>query len=145
MSDLITFSTPYTDSNVFAKILRGELPNITVYENDHCLAFMDIMPQREGHTLVIPKEPAVTFLDISPEALATLIQNTQIVARAVQKGLNAEGFSIVQLNGSRGGQTVPHIHFHILPGSILDAGAHATVASDPAHLEAVASKIRAAF
>lgn len=145
MSDSITFNTPYDDANVFAKILRGEIPNITVFENEHCLAFMDIMPQREGHTLVIPKEPAVTFLDIRPEALASLIQHTQIVAKAVQKGLNAEGFSIVQLNGSRGGQTVPHIHFHILPGSILDARAHASVASDPQHLETIAKKIRAAF
>ncbi len=145
MSSAITFNSRYDDENIFAKILRGELPNITVFENEHCLAFMDIMPQREGHTLVIPKQAAVTFLDIQAEQLAILIQHTQMVAKAVQKGLGLEGFSIVQLNGSAGGQTVPHIHFHILPGSILDARAHGTVVSDPEHLETVAAKIRAAF
>ena len=145
MTDAITFETTYDDSNIFAKILRGEIPSISVFENDDCLAFMDIMPQREGHTLVIPKRPAVTFLDIEPDSLAILIKHTQIVARAVQKAMKADGFSIVQLNGSKGGQTVPHIHFHILPGSILNAGAHGTTPSDPEHLAAVAEKIRNAF
>lgn len=138
-------TSPYDQDNIFAKILRNEIPNITVYEDDTTLAFMDIMPQSPGHTLVIPKEPAETLLDLSDEGAADLIQKVKLVASAVKKGLDAQGISIFQLNGSAAGQTVPHIHFHILPGSILKAQAHASVNAAPDELEAIAAKIKAAF
>ncbi|MEM7358729.1 MAG: HIT family protein [Pseudomonadota bacterium] len=135
----------YDNNNIFAKILREELPCIKVYEDEQTLAFMDIMPQADGHTLVIPKEPAVTLLDLSTEAAADLIVKVQTIAQAVKTGLNADGITIFQLNGAEAGQTVPHIHFHILPGSILAARAHASASADPAHLEELAAQIRNAL
>lgn len=133
----------YDQNNIFAKILRGELPCIRVFEDDDTLAFMDIMPQADGHTLVIPKEPAVDILDLSEGAAATLINKVQRIAGAVKTALDAEGITIFQLNGSAAGQTVPHIHFHILPGSILGARTHAQTPADQDHLQAIADKIRA--
>lgn len=135
----------YDKDNIFAKILRNEIPCITVYEDEHTLAFMDIMPQAEGHTLVIPKEPAVSIHDLSDEAASNLIIRVKTVAAAVKKGLNAEGITLFQLNGEAAGQTVPHIHFHILPGSYLTAKAHSSVAADHESLQAVAEKIKSAF
>lgn len=133
----------YDQNNIFAKILRGELPCISVYEDDDTLAFMDIMPQAEGHTLVIPKEPAVDLLDLPEDAAANLINKVQRIAGAVKTALNAEGITIFQLNGSAAGQTVPHIHFHILPGSILGARTHAQTPADQDRLQEVAASIRA--
>jgi len=135
----------YDNDNIFAKILRGEIPSIKVYEDDSTLAFMDIMPQTEGHTLVIPKEPAVTLLELPDEAAADLIKKVKLIAQAVQKGLNAKGITIFQLNGEAAGQTVPHIHFHVLPGSMLGARAHASISSDPKELEKVAERIKQAL
>jgi len=138
-------STSYNTDNIFAKILRGEIPNITVYEDDTTLAFMDIMPQAIGHTLVIPKEPAETLLDLSDAGAANLITKVKLVTGAVKKALDADGISIFQLNGSAAGQTVPHIHFHILPGSILSAKSHSTDKASPNDLESIAERIKAAF
>lgn len=135
----------YDNDNIFAKILRGEIPCIKVYEDEQTLAFMDIMPQTPGHTLVIPKEAALTIHDLSDDAAANLIKKVKLIANAVKKGLNAEGISLFQLNGEAAGQTVPHIHFHVLPGSYLTAKAHASVSSDPTELERIASKIRASI
>ncbi|MFQ3246274.1 MAG: histidine triad (HIT) family protein [Arenicella sp.] len=135
----------YDNNNIFAKILTGAIPCIKVYEDDQTLAFMDIMPQAEGHTLVIPKEAAVTIHDLSDDAAANLIKKVKLVANAVKKGLNADGITLFQLNGEPAGQTVPHIHFHILPGSYLTAKAHASVSSDAGDLQAIADKIRAAL
>ena len=135
----------YDQDNIFAKILRGEIPNITVYEDDQTLAFMDIMPQMTGHTLVIPKEPAETLFDLSDEGANNLINKVKHVARAVKKGLNADGITLFQLNGSAAGQTVPHIHFHILPGHFAQATGHANDIAKPEELERVAEQIRAAF
>ena len=135
----------YDQDNIFAKILRGEIPNITVYEDDQTLAFMDIMPQMTGHTLVIPKEPAETLFDLSDEGANNLIYKVKHVARAVKKGLNADGITLFQLNGSAAGQTVPHIHFHILPGHFAQATGHANNMAKPEELERVAEQIRAAF
>lgn len=135
----------YDNDNIFAKILRGEIPCIKVYEDEHTLAFMDIMPQAQGHTLVIPKETAVTIHDLSDDGAANLIKKVKLVANAVKKGLDVDGITLFQLNGEQAGQTVPHIHFHVLPGSYLTAKAHASVSSDSAEMEAIASKIRAAF
>lgn len=105
----------YDSNNVFAKILRGELPCAKVYEDERTLSFMDAMPQSEGHTLVIPKTNARNFFDIDPEALADLIMKTQLVAKAVRKAFNPDGIRIVQFNEPAAGQTVFHIHFHIVP------------------------------
>lgn len=105
----------YDQSNVFAKILRGEIPAFKVYEDDRALAFMDAMPQSDGHTLVIPKVEARNFFDIAPDALADLIQATQHVARGVQQAFNPDGMRIIQFNEPAAGQTVFHIHFHIVP------------------------------
>lgn len=135
----------YNNENIFAKILRGEIPCIKVYEDEQTLAFMDIMPQAEGHTLVIPKEAAVTIHDLSDDAAANLIKKVKLVAAAVKKGLNADGITLFQLNGEEAGQTVPHIHFHILPGSYLTAKAHSSVSADQASLEEFAEKIRSGF
>lgn len=135
----------YDNNNIFAKILRGEIPCVKVYEDESTLAFMDIMPQAQGHTLVIPKESAVTIHDLSDEGAANLIKKVKLISAAVKKGLNAEGISLFQLNGEQAGQTVPHIHFHILPGSYLSAKAHASVSSEASDLEAIAEKIKAAL
>lgn len=138
---------PYQDDNIFAKILRQELPCIKVYEDDKTLAFMDIMPQGDGHTLVIPKEPAVDLLDLSEAGAADLINKVKLIAAAVKKAMKADGITIFQLNGKAAGQTVPHIHFHILPGSFLQAKTHADAGAqrDPVQIEQFAEKIRAAF
>ena len=135
----------YDQNNIFAKILRKEIPCTKVYEDDLTLAFMDIMPQVAGHTLVIPKEPAVTLLDLSDAGASNLIQKVKLVSSAVKKGLNAEGITLFQLNGEGAGQTVPHIHFHIMPGSYLNATGHGKVATSNEDIEAIAEKIRAAF
>jgi histidine triad (HIT) family protein len=105
----------YDNSNIFARILRGELPCTKVYEDDDVLAFMDIMPRSEGHTLVISKTPARTLLDITPEALTKLIIATQKIAKASQAAFKADGITIHQFNESAGGQVVFHIHFHVIP------------------------------
>jgi len=135
----------YDNDNIFAKILRGELPAIKVYEDESTLAFMDIMPQQNGHTLVIPKEPAVMLLNLSDEAAADLIVKTKMVAKAVKEAMQAEGITIYQLNGSGAGQMVPHIHFHILPGSLRNASRHASEMEESSILEENATKIRAAI
>jgi len=135
----------YDNNNIFAKILRNELPVIKVYDDESTLAFMDIMPQAEGHILVIPKEPAEDLLSLSDEAAADLIVKVKRLAKAVKKGMNASGITIFQLNGADAGQTVPHIHFHILPGSILSAKSHASVSADQSHLESIAEKIKSAL
>ena len=105
----------YDTNNIFAKIIRGEIPACKVYEDERTLAFMDVMPQSEGHTLVIPKTNARNFFDIDPESLAHLIKITQHVAKAVQKAFKPDGVRIIQFNEPAAGQTVFHIHFHIVP------------------------------
>lgn len=135
----------YDTENIFAKILREEIPAIKVYEDETTLAFMDIMPQAEGHTLVIPKEPATTLLELSDEAATDLVVTLKKVVTAVKKALNADGISVFQLNGEAAGQTVPHIHFHVLPGSILGARPHASVNSSQEKLMETAERIKAAF
>ncbi len=105
----------YDETNIFARILRGDLPCTKVLETDAVLAFMDIMPRADGHVLVIPKAPARTLLDIDPGSLATLIVEVQRIARAVKQALVADGVTIWQFNEPAGGQEVPHLHFHVLP------------------------------
>ena len=105
----------YDHNNVFAKILRGEIPACKVYEDENVLAFMDVMPQSDGHVLVIPKVEAANLFEISGPALDKLIQGTQTIARAAQAAFNADGITIMQSNGAAAGQTVPHLHFHVIP------------------------------
>ncbi|HXS07843.1 MAG TPA: HIT family protein [Rhizomicrobium sp.] len=136
----------YDDNNVFAKILRGEIPSVKIFEDGKTLAFMDVMPQAEGHVLVIPKEPAENVLDLSAEGAVALMATTQRVAKAVKKGLNAPGLMLAMLNGAPAGQSVFHVHFHIIPRSAgVDLGLHARGMVDPKTLEPVAAKIRAAL
>ena len=135
----------YDDQNIFARIIRGELPAIKVYEDDQVLAFMDIMPQAEGHTLVIPKTPAVTLLDLPAEAAAYSIQIVQKIAKAIEKALNAEGIVLIQLSGAAAGQTVPHVHFHLIPSSVHQLGRHAAEIGDQEKIKAIAERIRAAL
>ena len=105
----------YDTNNVFAKILRGELPAQKVYEDADTLAFMDIMPRCEGHTLVIPKGQVRNILDASPHQLAACIKTVQKVAAAAIKAFNADGATLLQANEAAGGQVVFHLHFHIMP------------------------------
>ena len=106
----------YDLENIFAKIITGDMPAVKIDENDDALAFMDIFPQSEGHCLVIPKNvQATNFFDIPADELQILIANVQRIAKAVEKALNPDGVRIVQFNGSEAGQTVFHIHFHIIP------------------------------
>jgi histidine triad (HIT) family protein len=105
----------YDPSNIFAKILRGEAPSVKVYEDDVALAFMDIMPRAEGHTLIVPKVAARTLFDIDPQDLARFMPAVQKVGRAVMAGMKAEGLSMQQFNEAAGGQVVFHLHFHLLP------------------------------
>jgi histidine triad (HIT) family protein len=136
----------YDNQNIFAKIIRGEMPCFKVYEDAHTLAFMDIMPQAEGHTLVIPKEPAEDIFDLSPEGAAALARTAKKVAAAVRKATNAPGILLAQLNGAAAGQTVFHIHFHIIPRtSGLDLALHAREKADFTKLKALAEKIAAAM
>lgn len=135
----------YDEQNIFARILRGELPAIKVYEDDQVLAFMDIMPQADGHTLVIPKTPAVTLLDLPADAAAYTIQVVQKVAKAIEVGLGAQGIVLMQLSGAAAGQTVPHVHFHLIPSSVHELGKHALQMGDQEKIKAQAEKIRAAL
>ncbi len=105
----------YDDNNVFAKILRGELPAQKIYETEHVLAFMDIMPRGPGHSLVIPKAKARNILDARPQDLTHLAQAVQVVARASKVAFEADGVTIHQFNESAGGQVVFHLHFHVIP------------------------------
>jgi len=134
----------YDPNNVFAKILRGELPAHKVYEDDKVFAFLDIMPRAPGHTLVIPKTPARTFLDISPDDLADLIKATQTIARAAVKVFAADGLTIQQFNEPAGGQVVFHLHIHILPRKEgVPLKPPASVKEDPAVLSDQALRLAA--
>jgi len=105
----------YDPSNIFAKILRGELPCHRVYEDDKTLAFLDIMPRAPGHTLVLPKTPARNLLDIDPADLAHVMQVAQKIATAAMKVFDADGITVQQFNESAGGQVVFHLHVHVIP------------------------------
>jgi histidine triad (HIT) family protein len=136
----------YDPNNIFAKILRGEIPCEKVYEDDEALAFMDVMPRSDGHVLVIPKLGARNIFDVPPEVLAVLVLRVQKVARAVKAAMGAEGVTLHQFNEPAGGQSVFHIHFHVMPrweGVALRP--HGGKMADPALLKGQAEKIRAAL
>ncbi|KXO76414.1 HIT family protein [Brucella anthropi] len=139
-------SATYDDNNIFAKILRGEIPSTRVYETDDVIAFMDVMPQGTGHTLVVPKAPSRNLLDAKPETLASVVQVVQKIAQAVKKAFNADGVTVMQFNEPASGQTVYHLHFHVIPrfeGVALKP--HTGQMEDTAILSANAEKIRAAL
>lgn len=136
----------YDNTNIFAKILRGEIPCHKVYEDADALVFMDVMPQTAGHTLVVPKAPSRNLLDADPAVLAKVIPLVQKVATAAKAAFSADGISIAQFNEPAGGQTVFHLHFHVMPrydGQPLQL--HARKMEDAAVLAANAEKLKAAL
>ena len=136
----------YDPANIFAKILRGDLPAHKLYEDDTTFAFMDIMPRGDGHCLVIPKKPSRNILDVDAESLAAVAATTQRLARAVVKAFSADGVTLLQFNESAGGQVVFHLHVHIIPrfeGVTLRP--HSGTMEDQAVLAENAEKIRAAL
>jgi histidine triad (HIT) family protein len=136
----------YDDDNIFAKILRGEAPATKVYEDDHVLAFMDVFPQSRGHALVISKHnKARNLMEVEPEPLQQLILGVQRVTRAIRLALQPDGIMVAQFNGAASGQTIFHLHFHIIPrwtGVPLTPHGQGGMA-DPAELAALAKQIAA--
>ena len=136
----------YDNDNIFAKILRGEAPAFKVYEDDFSLAFMDVMPQVAGHTLVIPKDPTEDIFDADPLILGYTMATVQKVGVAVKRAFDVPGIMLAQLNGKAAGQTVFHLHFHILPrAGGVDLKMHAGNMADFAELEVHAQRIKAAL
>ncbi len=137
---------PYDTSNIFAKIIEGSAPAHIVEQDEWTLTFMDIMPQSKGHTLVIPREPATDIMEISDEALSHVIVQTRRVARAVDVAFNPKGVMVVQLNRAGGGQSVFHLHFHVIPSwKGLQMGFDSKVVAASEVLEEHANKIREAL
>ncbi|KQV81353.1 HIT family protein [Rhizobium sp. Root1220] len=137
-------SGAYDPSNIFAKILRGEIPSHRVYEDENTVAFMDVMPQAPGHVLVVPKAPSRNLLDSDPAVLALTISVVQKIACAVKDAFDADGVFVCQFNEPAAGQTVFHLHFHVIPrheGVALKP--HSGKLEDNAVLAANAEKIKA--
>ena len=133
----------YDENNVFAKVLRGEIPCHKIYEDADTLAFLDIMPRAQGHALVVTKEKARDFFDISPSSLAKLMAVVQKLSPEIKEAVGADGVLVAQFNGAAAGQTVFHLHVHIIPrkeGTELKP--HAGIMADQAQLAATAEKIR---
>ena len=136
----------YDDNNIFAKILRGEIPSYRVYEDAEVVAFMDVMPQANGHTLVVPKTPSRNIFDADPSVLAKAIAVVQKLAVATKKAFDADGVTIMQFNEAPAGQSVFHLHFHVIPrqaGIMLKP--HSGQMEKPEILAANAEKIKAAL
>ena len=137
----------YDDNNLFAKILRGEVPAVKVYEDDAVLAFMDIFPQARGHLLVIPKVKVRNFLELPPTLVAPLLERVHWLTKGVVKALNPDGVTVTQFNGEDSGQTIFHLHFHIIPryaGVRLAGHGHSNRADIP-QLGEIAQQIIAAL
>jgi histidine triad (HIT) family protein len=136
----------YDDTNIFARILRGEIPSHKVYEDDQVVAFMDVMPQGPGHTLVVPKAKSRNLLDADPAELGGAMAIVQKIARAVKNAFEAEGVTIMQFNEPAGGQTVFHLHFHVVPRfDGVSLKRHTDDMEKPEVLAANAEKIRKAL
>ena len=133
--------TAYDNDNVFARIIRGEAPCFKVCEDEDAIAFMDIMPQINGHVLVVPREPAVTLFELSDRALLASMRMVQRVGLAAQKAMKAKGVCTFQQNGSAVGQTILHAHFHVIPGSLQDLRGHAAEVASPGDLQEYADRI----
>ncbi|XBQ15951.1 MAG: HIT family protein [Oceanicaulis sp.] len=137
----------YDQSNIFAKIIAGEAPCVKIFEDEHAIAFMDLFPQSEGHCLVVPKEPARNLLELSEDASKEAILRVKKLAQAVEKALSPDGVMVAQFNGAPAGQTVFHIHFHVIPryeGSDI-AGHGAAGKAETDQLERLAARIRDAL
>ncbi|MGM8897893.1 MULTISPECIES: HIT family protein [unclassified Psychrobacter] len=135
----------YDDNNIFAKMLNGDIPHHKVYEDDKTLAFMDIMPQAEGHVLVIPKQKAIDLANLEPEYAAAVLMTSKKVMQAQRQVFAREGIIQMQLNGAQAGQTVFHYHVHLIPGNIHELGIHAAKQADGEALANMAKKLAAAI
>jgi histidine triad (HIT) family protein len=136
----------YDDNNIFAKILRGEIPSHKVYEDADTLVFMDAMPQAPGHTLIVPKAPSRNLLDADPQVLARMGPVVQRIARAVKAAFDADGVTVVQFNEPASGQTVFHLHYHIIPRHDgVPLMPHSREMEKPEVLAAHADKLRKAL
>jgi histidine triad (HIT) family protein len=137
---------PYDPNNIFAKILHGEIPCVKVYEDAKTLAFMDVMPESDGHVLVIPKEGAENILDLSPEGMAAMMTTTQKMAKAIDKALSPDGILLKQYNRAAAGQSIFHVHFHIVPRwEDMPMAPHGKVMVEASRLEPIAARIRSAL
>ncbi|WP_077961384.1 HIT family protein [Ensifer adhaerens] len=136
----------YDDNNIFAKILRGEIPSHRVYEDDATIAFMDVMPQAEGHLLVVPKAPSRNLLDADTATLPALIATVQKLAVAAKEAFDADGVTVMQFNEAPAGQSVFHLHFHVIPRRAgVPLKPHSGTMEDGAVLAANAEKVRQAL
>jgi histidine triad (HIT) family protein len=133
----------YEEGNIFAKMLKGEVPCHKVYEDDKTLAFMDIMPQAKGHVLVIPKQQAVELSDLEPEYASAVFMTAKKVLQAQRQVFERDGIIQMQLNGSEAGQTVFHYHVHLIPSSIHELGKHAVTMADQEELAEQAKQLAA--
>jgi histidine triad (HIT) family protein len=139
----MTLHDPYNPENIFAKILRGEMPCAKVYEDGGTLVIMDLFPQSRGHCLVIPRSPSTNLLGVSPKDIGRLFGTVQRVTVAVEKALKPDGIVVTQFNGAPAGQTVFHTHVHIIPRyADTDLGAHASEMADMNELAEIATLIR---
>lgn len=136
----------YDDNNIFAKILRGEIPSHRVYEDDATIAFMDVMPQAEGHLLVVPKAPSRNLLDADAATLPALIATVQKLAVAAKEAFEADGVTVMLFNETPAGQSVFHLHFHVIPRRAgVPLKPHSGTIEDGAVLAANAEKVRQAL
>jgi histidine triad (HIT) family protein len=136
----------YDDQNIFAKILRGEIPSQRVYEDDAVVAFMDVMPQGTGHTLVVPKAPSRNLLDADAATLGPLMAAVQKVAQAAVKAFAADGVTVIQFTEAPAGQSVFHLHVHVIPRfDGVPLKPHTGKMEDPTVLTANAEKLRQAL
>ena len=142
----MSLSGTYDDENIFAKIIAGDAPAIKIFEDDVAVAFMDIFPQSPGHCLIVPKEKARNLLDLSDDMAAAAIQRVKALAKAVETALEPDGIWITQFNGAPAGQSVFHIHFHIIPRwENIPLASHGGGQADMDELKAQADRIRAAL
>ena len=135
----------YDDNNIFAKMLSGDIPYHKVYEDEKTLAFMDIMPQAEGHVLVIPKQKAFDLADLEPQYAAAVLMTCKKVMQAQRQVFEREGIIQMQLNGAQAGQTVFHYHVHLIPSSIHELGRHAVTQVENDQLADMAKKLATAI
>jgi len=136
----------YDDQNIFAKILRGEIPATRAYEDEHVVAFMDVMPQGKGHTLVVPKAASRNLLDADAATLGPLLAAVQRIARAVKTAFEADGVTVIQFNEPAAGQSVFHLHFHVIPRfDGVPLKPHTGDMEDARLLQVHADKIKAAL
>ena len=135
--------TVYDDNNIFAKMLNGDIPYHKVYEDEKTLAFMDIMPQAEGHVLIIPKQKAVDLADLESEYAAAVLMTAKKIMQAQRQVFTREGIIQMQFNGAQAGQTVFHYHVHLIPASVHELGRHAATEVDHDKLAATAKQLAA--